>query len=272
MHEKRVHDLIQLHSQISEGTTPSSEQEQRLTMLPTKDHSPLVTEPEQVPTPAVLEQISQNNSPASSLSSNTSFGNTPQPVKIENVTDTELLMNICSQVMGLAPGDISAQMDGAIKDIIAKPIPVSKVASHSLTSTASSVTPVLSPANGTPTRNVVSVQPVNHVQTPPKRPRLDATPTNGSLQNPLNNSLTNTLSKLADNAHALNGESNGTEVTTLLREMVEQQRLGNKIAEDRLAVERQRRDLEQEKVEIERARYEIEKERLCQEIISRKKP
>ena len=321
IHEKRVYDLIQLHSQISEGNL--SADQDRLTMLPTNNNrqasgdiqavegvantlgntpsegvldqvsqsnSPASGDIQAVegvantPSEGVLDQVSQSNSPASSLASNPA--QTPA-VKIENVTDTELLMNICSQVMGLSPGDISAQVGSSIsiKDIISKPVPVSKVTNHPLTSTVTpsippSVTPMLSPAIVTPTRNIVSVQPVNHVQTPPKRARLDVTPSNSSPAN--GNGVCNTLKSATAENHA-NGSgavshTNGTasvsgsqDVTDLLREIVEQQRHANKIAEERLAVEKQRRDLESEKLEIERARYEIEKERLCQEIISRKK-
>ena len=292
IHEKRVYDLIQLHSQISEGNL--SADQDRLTMLPTNNNRQASGDIQAVegvantlgntPSEGVLDQVSQSNSPASSLASNPA--QTPA-VKIENVTDTELLMNICSQVMGLSPGDISAQVGSSIsiKDIISKPVPVSKVTNHPLTSTVTpsippSVTPMLSPAIVTPTRNIVSVQPVNHVQTPPKRARLDVTPSNSSPAN--GNGVCNTLKGPTAENHA-NGSgavshTNGTasvsgsqDVTDLLREIVEQQRHANKIAEERLAVEKQRRDLESEKLEIERARYEIEKERLCQEIISRKK-
>ena len=305
IHEKRVYDLIQLHSQISEGNL--SADQDRLTMLPTNRqmsgdlqmtegvNNTLNNSLSNSLSEDMLEQISQNNSPASSLSSNPAHS---PGVKIENVTDTELLMNICSQVMGLTPGDISAQVGGAIsiKNMIAKPVPVSKVTNHPLTSIVSPsvppsviplvtpsvtplvtplVAPVVLPAIVAPIRNVVSVQPVNHVQTPPKRARLDVIPTNSSANGVGNtsNGAENHTNGSGAVSHT-NGSSSGPgshDITDLLREIVEQQRHANKIAEERLAVERQRRDLESEKLEIERARYEIEKERLCQEIISRKK-
>lgn len=308
IHEKRVFDLIQLHSQISEGNI--SADQDRLTMLPnnrgmsgdlkfdpsgdleikgvsnTLNNSNTISN---TSSEGVFEQISQSNSPASSHSSNPAQNS---GVKIENVTDTELLMNICSQVMGLSPDEISAQVGGAIsiKDIISKPVPVSKVTNHPLTSTVSPsvappiVTPIPLPVTSTPIRNVVSVQPVNHVQTPPKRARLDVTPTNNSSANGASNTFngfSNTSNGVTTENHAngpgttnsTNGSSSGSQdmIADLLREIVEQQRHANLIGEERLSVERQRRDLETEKLDIERARYEIEKERLCQEIISRKK-
>jgi len=219
-----------------------------------------------------LEQISQSNSPSPALSGTASSS---PAIKMENVTETELLMNICSQVMGLSPGDISAQVGGglSLKDIISKPAPVSKVTNHPLTSIVPpTVTTVLSPAVVTPTRNVISVQPVNHVQTPPKRARLDVTPTSTATNGHSSTSappVTGSDTLTNGRGDHLNGSS--LDVVELLREMVAQQVRANKISEERLAVERQRRDLESEKLEIERARYEIEKERLCQEIISRKK-
>ena len=308
IHEKRVFDLIQLHSQISEGNI--SADQDRLTMLPnsrqmsgdlekgvsnTLNNSNTLSN---TSSEGVFEQISQSNSPASSHSSNPAQN---PGVKIENVTDTELLMNICSQVMGLSPDEISAQVGGhiSIKDIISKPVPVSKVTNHPLTSTVSpsvappTVTPISLPVTVTPIRNVVSVQPVNHVQTPPKRARLDVTPTNNSSANGASNTfngVSNTFNGVGNTSNGVTTENhaNGTGATSsstngssssgsqdmiadLLREIVEQQRHANLIGEERLAVERQRRDLETEKLDIERARYEIEKERLCQEIISRKK-
>ena len=292
IHEKRVYDLIQLNSQISEGNLAT--ETDRLTMLPSITGNTRqmtgdlpVTESSKSPSieGGVLEQISQSNSPSPALSGTAT---TTPTVKIENVTDTELLMNICSQVMGLSPGDISAQVGGAglsLKDIISKPAPVSKVTNHPLTSIVSpsvapTVTPVLSPAVVTPTRNVVSVQPVNHVQTnhaqtPPKRARLDVTPTSttNGASTTITSAATVTGSDTLTNGSGadLNGSSGSHDVVELLREMVAHQVQANKISEERLAVEKQRRDLESEKLDIERARYEIEKERLCQEIISRKK-
>ena len=290
IHEKRVYDLIQLNSQISEGNLAT--ETDRLTMLPSITGNARqmtgdlpVTESSKSPSVegGVLEQISQSNSPSPAL---TGTATSTPTVKLESVTDTELLMNICSQVMGLSPGDISAQVGGAglsLKDIISKPAPVSKVTNHPLTSIVSpsvapTVTPILSPAVVTPTRNVVSVQPVNHVQTnhvqtPPKRARLDVTPTSTTNGHSSNSAATITGSDTLTNGTGgdLNGSSGSHDVVELLREMVAQQVQANKISEERLAVEKQRRDLESEKLEIERARYEIEKERLCQEIISRKK-
>ena len=239
-------------------------------------------------------------------SSTHSDSSSSTPVRTENgggggggpVTEADkLLMNLCSQMIGgmTSNGDISAQMNGALKDIIsglpncpntafsptnprsipqnfttpndiisassnhATPLPKEKVIPEPIPPIPSS--PILPSPIVYPTpRNVISVQP--HVQTPPKRARLQLDPP----PHPSTNTDTYSPSRGSEM-----GTSDNSPAVALLRELVAQQRYANKIAEERLEVEKQRRDLETEKFEIEKARYEIEKERLCQEIISRKK-
>eukprot|EP00116_Pleurobrachia_bachei_P006454 sb/3466716/ len=95
-------------------------------------------------------------------------------------------------------------------------------------------------------RNVVSVQPTS-IETPPKRARTleNTTPASSPVPN--------------------------LQLEGLLMELVGLQRAANLVSEQRLEVEKEKRDIERERLAMEKARYELEKERLCQEIISRNK-
>lgn len=339
-HEKRVYDLIQTHNQdVSVG-------EERLTMLPLSSApniSPQLSEPDSPENihSDIVSNITSNtvsnimDSTGSSITSNmvgnitsNMVGNLSNPrdlkdvdVKVEipsNDNSAELLMNICSQVMGGIPNsDLSYQV-GSIKDMMSTSIPTSistisdiiptgiapRVSSQNDIIRSSSaptaflqtscvtpllVAPVVATAAAipsiTPIRNVVPVQPVNHVPNFSKRSRLDI-PERAvtSTERVLTSSLLNSSARgrfdfnrqpggRQESDRTVQGGDLGVsdQVAIMLGELVEHQREGNRIALERLEVARQRMSLEQEKLEIEKARYEIEKERLCQEIITRKK-